>query len=81
MSEEENREEKKEENQPINDNEESGTLQEKQTISKDQNTISSNKNKSKKKKPNEIEIDTKNSMKETNGKNKFKNAYSSQSLQ
>ena len=39
MSEEENREEKKEENQPINDNEESGTLQEKQTISKDQNTI------------------------------------------
>ena len=57
------------------------SIAEKQTKSKDQNTISSNKNKSKKKKPNEIEIDTKNSMKETNGKNKFKNAYSSQSLQ
>ena len=81
MSEEEHKEEKKGENPTINVNEESGSLPENQTISKDQNTITSDKNKSKKKKPNEIEIDTKNSMKETNGKNKFKNAYSSQSLQ
>ena len=80
MSEEEDKEEKKEGNPTINVNEESGSLPENQTISKDQNTITSDKNKSKKKKPSELQLDSKNSKKETKDKSKYKKGYSTQSL-
>ena len=84
MSDVEHQEETKEGNQATKENAqttiETGTVQDQNTISKEQNTISSSQNKSKKKKkiPSEIQVDSNSSLKKT--KNKFKNAYSTQSL-